>query len=255
MKMRIAIAGLAATWLMAAPCLAQTATAPAASGQTATAQPQVLDRVIAVVNNDVLLQSDLDQEIRFTAFEPFTTKADVDQRKQAMDHLIDRTLVQQQMKNQPGLPQISDDDLKKQLGELRKSLPECSKFACWTDDGWANFCQVHGFTTQEVADRWRTRSLLLAFIEQRFRTGIRISQPEIDAYYKDEFVSKFKEKGLNAPPLTTVAQRIQEILLQQRVTALLNDWLKSLHQEGTVQILDPTLVDSSGVDSSGAAAN
>jgi len=125
-------------------------------------------------------------------------------------------------------------------------LPECAKYACWTDEGWANFCHVHGFTTQEVADRWRTRALLLAFIEQRFRTGIRISQPEIEAYYKDEFAPKFKEKNLNAPTLASVSQRIQEILLQQRVTTLLNDWLKSLHQEGTVQILDPSLADSSG---------
>jgi peptidyl-prolyl cis-trans isomerase SurA len=247
MKSRTAIAGVLAALLMAASChlLAQ-AVAPAAPGQPGAAPPLVLDRVIAVVNGDVLLQSDLDQEIKFAALEPFTSNADGDPRKQAMDRLIDRTLVQQQMKNQPGLPKISDDDLKKQLGELRKGLPECAKFACWTDDGWANFCQTHGFTPQEVSDRWRTRLLLLAFIEQRFRTGIRISQPEIEAYYKDEFAPRFKEKNLNAPALASVSQRIQEILLQQRVTALLNDWLKSLHQEGSVQILDPSLADSGG---------
>lgn len=242
MNMRTIVVNLLVACLLSAGGAALAQSAPPA--ENSAAKPLLLDRVIAVVNGDVLLESDLEQEVKFAAFEPFTSSTEGDQRKQAMDRLIDRTLVQQQMKNQPGLPQISDDDLKKQLTELRKSLPECAKYACWTDEGWATFCRMHGFTTQEVADRWRTRQVLLAFIEQRFRTGIRISQPEIEAYYRKDFAPKFKERDLTPPTLASVSQRIQEILLQQRVNALLSDWLKGLHDEGTVQILDPSLADS-----------
>jgi peptidyl-prolyl cis-trans isomerase SurA len=230
--------------LMMAPATVRAQVAPPRTAQNFTTKPLLLDRVIAVVNGDVLLESDLEQEVKFAAFEPFDGKQEGDTRKQAMDRLIDRTLVEQQMKNQPGLPQISDDDLKKQLTELRKSLPDCSKFACWTDEGWATFCGTQGFTPPEVAERWRARLLVLAFIEQRFRTGIRISQPEIEKYYQTAFVPKFKEQHLPPPTLASVSQRIQEILLQQRVNALLTDWLKSLHDQGTVQILDPSLADS-----------
>ena len=42
-----------------------------------------------------------------------------------------------------------------------------------------------------------------------------------------------------APPLKSVSARIQEVLLQQQVNVLLQDWLKSLRDEGTVRIIDP----------------
>jgi len=36
-----------------------------------------------------------------------------------------------------------------------------------------------------------------------------------------------------------VSDRIQEVLLQQRVNKLLDDWLTSLRAEGSVRILRP----------------
>ena len=36
-----------------------------------------------------------------------------------------------------------------------------------------------------------------------------------------------------------ISDRIQEILLQQQVGKLLQDWLKSLRAQGTVQIMKP----------------
>ena len=36
-----------------------------------------------------------------------------------------------------------------------------------------------------------------------------------------------------------MADRIQEVLLQQQVTALLDDWLKALRAQGSVQIVKP----------------
>ena len=45
----------------------------------------------------------------------------------------------------------------------------------------------------------------------------------------------------DAPPLEKLLRAIQEILLQQRVNALLSDWLKSLQDQGQVEILDPAL--------------
>ncbi len=45
--------------------------------------------------------------------------------------------------------------------------------------------------------------------------------------------------GVSRPPLAAVSSRIEEILLQQRVSSLLLEWLQSLKSEGSVSILDP----------------
>jgi hypothetical protein len=44
--------------------------------------------------------------------------------------------------------------------------------------------------------------------------------------------------GQKPPTLASVSDRIQEILLQQRVSSLLLEWLQSLKSEGSVSILD-----------------
>ena len=48
-------------------------------------------------------------------------------------------------------------------------------------------------------------------------------------------------KPEEVPALDRVSPRIQEVLLQQKVNALLNDWLKSLQDQGQVEVLDPAL--------------
>jgi len=41
--------------------------------------------------------------------------------------------------------------------------------------------------------------------------------------------------------LDQVAPRIQEILLQQRVNLLFDEWLNNLRKQGEVEVLDPAL--------------
>jgi hypothetical protein len=251
MRTRAQLTLLLLAALLASPMLA--------SGQAAMAdsKPQLLDRVVAVVNGDVILQSDLEEEERFAPFQLFNSKTVENPDQQALDRLIDRTLIQQQMRNQPNLPKVSDADLDKEITQLRKTIPECATYACYTDKGWQKFCEIHGFTPQQIADRWRQRMTLLAFIEQRFRTGIRISHGEIEDYYNKSFVPRFKQRNLVPPPLNSISDRIQEILLQQRVNALLSEWLQSLRDQGSVQILDPALVSKPDASSStkGGSAN
>jgi hypothetical protein len=70
---------------------------------------------------------------------------------------------------------------------------------------------------------------------------LRISKPDIEDYYNKTFVPQFKKENLSAPSLASVSSRIEEILLQQHVNDLLQDWLKNLRDQGSVIILDPAL--------------
>jgi peptidyl-prolyl cis-trans isomerase SurA len=50
---------------------------------------------------------------------------------------------------------------------------------------------------------------------------------------------EYAKQKATAPALADISTRIQEILLQQRVSKLLEDWLQSLRAQGTVQIMKP----------------
>jgi hypothetical protein len=216
---------------------AQATGSSAGGGQFVT-----LDHVVAVINGDVLLESDVEEEMHFAALEPFEANFEAnrgeDTRQAAMRRLINRDLMVKQMKEQQqaSVP-TSDADAEKSLKELRAHLPQCPD--CASEDGWKAFLAANDLTNQEVIDHWKQRLAILRFIDLRFRAGIRISHESVADYYAKSVVPAFDRQHQTAPPLQVVSARIQEVLLQQQVNALLQDWLKSLRDEGSVRILDP----------------
>ena len=233
----------------------QAQSSAAGPASSASSQPQELDKVIAIVNGDVLLQSDVQEELQFDAIQPLGASGEVRDMAAAGKRLINRILILQQMKAQQTESPVSDADLQKGLADLHHQIPACVRFHCDTPEGWKAFLQQNNLAGQQVLDRVRQRLQIVAFIDERFRNGIRISQPEIQAYYDKTFVPAFQKERAKPPALSTVSSRIEEILLQQRVNGLFQDWLKSLREQGSVQILDPAYGTSSTAnDDNGGAA-
>ncbi len=218
---------------------AQTGTAiHGQSGELAAAPASgvVMDQVVAVVNGDLVLESDLDEERRMAAFQPFTDKTVAYSRQRAIDRLVDRTLILQQAKIQPEAP-VTDAEVNTELATVRKEVPACKKeYDCASDAGWQRYIAAQGFTPGELMDRWRERMRVLRFIEQRFKMGIRITPAEIQAYYDKTLLPEYARQKAAPPRLATISDRIQEILLQQQVGALLEDWLSSLKAQGSVRM-------------------
>jgi parvulin-like peptidyl-prolyl isomerase len=218
----------------------ETAMPHQASGAAANAVPKlgvVLDRLIAVVNEDVILESDVDEERRFEEVQPYRS-APVFSREKIIERLIDRTLILQQAALEPE-DAIPDKDLDAQLATLRKDIPACTQYHCETEDGWKKYLGDHGFTEGEFRARWKLRMQLLKFIEVRFRNGINVKDSEIQEYYEKTMLPEYAKRNVTPPKLETIQKRIEEVLLQQEVGALLQDWLKSLRAQGSVRIITP----------------
>jgi hypothetical protein len=234
---------LCATWALALVCLlGWTELLHAQTGSAAVDAPQALrlDSVIAVVNNQVILASDLDLEMRVFRLLPIGKRGDFTPAK-ALERLTTRALIEQQIvQEDPHGLDIAPKELTDSLDELRQSLPACKLRDCATSAGWAAYLATLGLSPERVSDYWTHRMAVLRFIELRFRSGNRVTPEEIQKYYKEEMVPKYARPE-DAPALEKISPRIEEILLQQKVNALLEDWLKSLQDQGQVEILDPVL--------------
>jgi parvulin-like peptidyl-prolyl isomerase len=234
--------GAAALVGMTAPLQGQAAPAAAGAAAVSGEKPQlapgvVLDRVIAVVNGDVILDSDVDEEQRFEEIQPYRAATSFT-REKTIERLIDRALILQQAALEPE-DAVPDKDLDAQLLTLRKDIPECKQYHCETDAGWKKYIEDHGFTVEEFRERWRKRMELLKFIEVRFRNGITISDEQIKNYYEKTMLPEYAKRSVTPPKLETISNRIEEVLLQQEVGALLEDWLKSLRAQGSVRMMTP----------------
>jgi hypothetical protein len=199
-----------------------------------------IDGVVAIVNGSVILESDVDEERRFEAIQPYRGSSADFSRDRAVQRLIDRTLILQQAKLEADQIQVSKEELDKQIETLRRDIPACrQQYHCETDDGWKQYLAANGFTADEFRDRWQKRMELLRLIEIRFRNGIGISDDEIKDYYEKTMLPEYARQKVTPPKLETISKRIEEVLLQQRVGSLLRDWLQSLRAQGSVWILRP----------------
>lgn len=202
--------------------------------------PTVLDRVVAVVNYQPILWSDITNEMRFAVLDPEEANGTLTPQR-ALEELISRTLIQQQIGEEDATAALpSEDEVRARVTAVRKELPACVRMNCASDSGWQAFLNKNGLTAEQVEAYLKLRLEILRFIEIRFRQGIRISREETEEYYRNKLLPQYP-RGSNVPPLGSVASRIQEILLEAQVNVMFDNWLDNLRKQGDVEVLDASL--------------
>ena len=175
---RFAVASGAGWRAWAAVCLAAVV-APALSQTPQPSTPVVLDRVVAVVNNQAILSSDLNEEMHISVLEPNSADRSPETPQRALQRLISRALIRQQIREEDAqATELTAEEIAARLDNIRKELPVCVRQDCATDAGWKAFLENHDLTQKQVVSYLRNRLEILHFIEMRFRQGISISHQE-----------------------------------------------------------------------------
>ena len=200
-----------------------------------------IDRVIAIVDGQIVLDSDVDEERRFEAIQPLAPGTELpgaSNRDQEIERLVNRTLILQQAKLQVS-DTTTEADVDKEVNSLRTTLPACKAMNCSTDAGWDRFLQSHGFTAAEFRMRWKQRMQVLAFIQERFGAGTTVSEAQVKAFYQSTMLPQYQKAHTKPASLASVEPRIREVLQQQQISSLLRDWLQSLRAQGSITVLHP----------------
>jgi ABC-type transporter Mla MlaB component len=197
------------------------------------ASAEIIDRIVITVGNQVVTQSQIDDEIRVTAFLN-RDKVDLnpDARKQAAGRLIEQALIKREMElSHYPLPELSDAN--ESLQHLQAMYSSGTNFQ--------NVLQNDGVTLDELTRRLWWQLTLLRFIDYRFRPGIQITPPDVQAYYRRQ-VSEWEQKGTKPiPTLEESRDQIEEILTQQRIDQALEQWIKNTRSQVAIKYLDPAL--------------
>jgi peptidyl-prolyl cis-trans isomerase SurA len=195
-----------------------------------------LDSVVVTVDRHPITRSDVEQEARFIHLVDGEQRSlTLQDETAALRRLVDRTLVANQVAVF-GLVPVSKQDLDARILEIRKQIPGAE-----SDVGWRRLLQDNDLTQEDIASRVSQEIQTLRFIDLRFRSEVRVGPRAEQTYYDTKFVPEMKKKGVDPPPLDQVQDQIEAILREERVNALISDWLTSLRNQSRIQAFDPSL--------------
>lgn len=202
---------------------------------------QVVDRMVAVVNKRVILESELDQSARVEFLmqgKPLAQLTAAD-RLATLDRLIDRSLLEQQIARTEVLDP-TPAELAARLVEVRQQLPGAA-----TDEGWHKILNSYGLLQQDVEDNLRSQIRILRFVDLRFRGLVRVEHGAIEAYYRDQLIPQLRAQGTTAPPLSQVSGKIEGILTERSIDDMLARWLDTLRGQAHIEKMIASGVSSS----------
>ena len=199
-----------------------------------------VDRIVATVNDDPVLASDVDDAVRVEALMQGRAAAEIPlaDYRAAMDRLVDRTLIRQQMTSGyiPPIQQVNS-----RMAQVRAAFP-----AAKSDAAWQDVLAAYGIQEQQLQKSVEEQVQLMQFVDARLRPMVRVSRAEVEGYYKEKLLPELSRKGAAAEPLANVQSEIYELLLQEKIDAQLNAWLASLREQGNVHILHPAAEAATG---------
>jgi hypothetical protein len=192
-----------------------------------------VDRVVATVNDDPVLASEVEDAVRVEALMQGRPPAEIPlaDYRAAMDRLLDRTLIRQQMTGGyvPPVQQVEG-----RISQLRATFPEAQ-----SDAAWQELLAAYGIGEQQLRKSVEEQLQLMQFVDARLRHMVRVSRGEVEQYYQQKLLPELSRKGAAAEPLSNVQSGIYELLFQEKIDAQLNAWLASLREQGNVRILHP----------------
>ena len=174
---------------------------------------EIVDRVAARVENDVILQSDVRALSRYQQF--LDGKSETDD--QILDRLIDQWIVRTEA-DVAHSARPSDADIEKSLARLHGALSSEQEYQ-------ARQKQL-GLTEAEIRAMASSQLYLSNYLDSRFRPAVQIEPKAVEDFYQNALVPRAKARGQEPPSLEASRDAIQEALVQEGINKQAEQWLK-----------------------------
>jgi parvulin-like peptidyl-prolyl isomerase len=184
---------------------------------------RVVDRIVARVEDDIILQS---QVRELGAFQQLIENhADSDDK--LLDELIEQWVVETEA-SASHFPQPARSEVDRELTRLRESFANPEKYASRLSELGLSANQVREMLTRQI--------FVERYIDYKFRPSVQVESPEIDAYYKNELLPELAKKNQPAPQRAAVEEQIREVLIQRGISNQTLKWLDDTKSRLKIEI-------------------
>ncbi len=174
---------------------------------------QVIDRVVARIESDIILQSDLQLLAHYQLLMDGKSQSDADN----LEHLVDQWIVRNEA-TIARTPQPSDAEIERGLQRLQQTFA--------SKDDYDSRRKLAGLSESDVKQLIAEQLYLNNYLDSRFRPTVQVDEPAIRDFYQTAVVARAQARGQSPPSLETAHDYIQEALIQKGINEQADRWLK-----------------------------
>ena len=185
---------------------------------------EIIDRILAVVGGDPIMQSDVLAAMRFGIVE--VPQGAPDPLRVAIDLLIDRRLQLTEV-NRYLPPEPTPAQLEARMAAIRSRFP--------TDAAFDGALAEGGLTLELLTARVRETLRIESYRSQRFAVALQPTDDELVQFYRSH-EPDFTVQG-QLRPFNEVREEVRQRVLSERTDALIRGWTEGLRRRAEVSVL------------------
>lgn len=209
-------------------CLAAPPAHVEAAGSESPAPPVLVDRVVAVVDEDPILDSDIERVVHLGLLPEVVGESAAAGRRRALDLAIEQKLRLHEV-DRFGFEETPLALLDRQMEETRSRFPSEGAFR-------AELARL-GLDETSLRQLLARQLSVLAYVEERLGPRVFVSVDDIGHYYNEELLPQLARDGVaptDIPALESVRESIRAVLRERRLNEEIDRWTADLRGKADV---------------------
>lgn len=202
----------------------------ASASLAAAEEPRLVDRVVARIDDEAILRSDVERALALGTLEAWPGESAEELRHRVLDGLIDHRLRLREA-DRFGAPVVAPEAVERQVAALAERLGGLPALEARLAELGLDLAGLRYLVERQL--------VVLLYIDSHLAPRVFVPTDEVAAYYRDELAPEMEQRGAALPPLDEVREDIRRVLRERRLDREIAAWTAELRSEARVEIVPP----------------
>jgi len=193
------------------------------AGSAPPQSTRVVDRIVARIEDDVILQS---QVRELGAFQELV-EGHAESDDKLLEELIEQWVVETEA-TASHFPQPAKAEVDRELGRIQQTFASPEKYAARLNELGLSAVQAREMLARQI--------YVERYVDYKFRPSVRIEPADIDTYYKNELLPELAKNNQPVPDRAAVEEKIRELLIQRGISDQTTKWLDDTKSRLKIEI-------------------
>lgn len=198
---------------------------PGAPAAEAPGPLELRDRILAVVDEDPILSSDVDRSITLGLVERREGESERELRRRVLESLIDQRVRLHEVERF-GIEQVPVEAIEEQVAAIRARFSSEEELQRRLAEVGLDLAGLRQLVARQLA--------VWIYFEEFLGPRIFVSLEDIRRHYEETLAPELRARGEPVPPIEAVREEIRELLKQRRLNEAIEERTEELRREADI---------------------